>query len=80
MLLPSKRKVKYRSGSYFRALVISALAQKLVQIPIHISWVVDNIKIDLREVGWDDINWINVAQDRDQSSVLVNTALNLRVP
>jgi hypothetical protein len=28
-------------------------------------WV-DNIKIDLREIGWDDIDWIDLAQDRDQ--------------
>jgi hypothetical protein len=26
----------------------------------------DNIKIDLREIGWDDIDWIDLAQDRDQ--------------
>jgi hypothetical protein len=42
-------------------------------------WV-DNIKIDLREIGWDGVDWIAMAQDRDQWRALVNTVLNLRVP
>jgi hypothetical protein len=42
-------------------------------------WV-DNIKIDLREIGWDGVNLIDMAQDRDQWRALVNTVLNLRVP
>jgi hypothetical protein len=41
---------------------------------------VDNIKMDLREIGWDDMNWIFLAQDRDQWRALVNTVMNLRVP
>jgi hypothetical protein len=42
-------------------------------------WV-DNIKMDLREVGWDGVDWNDVAQDREQWRVLVNMVLNLRVP
>jgi hypothetical protein len=42
-------------------------------------WV-DNIKMDLREIGWDGVDWIDMAQDRDQWRALVNTVLNLRVP
>jgi hypothetical protein len=42
-------------------------------------WV-DNMKMDLREIGWDDIDWIDLAQDRDQWKVLVNRVMNLRVP
>jgi hypothetical protein len=42
-------------------------------------WV-DNIKMDLREVGWDGVDWIDMAQDRNQWRALVNTVLNLRVP
>jgi hypothetical protein len=42
-------------------------------------WV-DNIKIDLREMGWDGMDWIDLAQDRDQRRALVNTVMNLRVP
>jgi hypothetical protein len=42
-------------------------------------WV-DNIKMDLRETGWDGVDWIDMAQDRDQGRALVNPVLNLRVP
>jgi hypothetical protein len=42
-------------------------------------WV-DNIKIDLRETGWDGVDCIDLAQDRDQWRALVNTIMNLRVP
>jgi hypothetical protein len=41
---------------------------------------VDNIKIDLREIGWGGMDWIDLAQDRDQWRALVNTIMNLRVP
>jgi hypothetical protein len=40
----------------------------------------DNNKIDLREIGWDGMDWIYVAQDRDQWRALVNTVMNIRVP
>jgi hypothetical protein len=42
-------------------------------------WV-DNIKIDLREIEWDDMDWIDLAQNRDQWRALLNTVLKLRVP
>jgi hypothetical protein len=42
-------------------------------------WV-DNIKIDLKEIGWNGVDWIYLAQDRDQWRTLVNTAMNLLVP
>jgi hypothetical protein len=42
-------------------------------------WV-DNIKMDLREIGWDGMDWIDLAQDRDQWRAPVNTVMNLRVP
>jgi hypothetical protein len=41
---------------------------------------VDNIKTDLREIGWDGVDWIDMAKDRDQWRALVNTVLNLWVP
>jgi hypothetical protein len=41
---------------------------------------VDNIKIDLREIGWGGADWIDLAQDRDQQTALVNTVINLQVP
>jgi ribosome recycling factor len=42
-------------------------------------WV-DNIKIDLRKIRWDDMDWIAQAQYRDRWRALVNTVINLRVP
>jgi hypothetical protein len=40
----------------------------------------DNIRIDLREIGWEVVDMFHLAPDRDQWWVLVNTVLNLRVP
>jgi hypothetical protein len=36
--------------------------------------------VDVREIGWGGMGWINVAHDRDKWRALVNTAMNLRVP
>jgi hypothetical protein len=40
----------------------------------------DNIRMDLVEVGWDDVDWIGLAQDRDRWRALVNSVLSLPVP
>jgi hypothetical protein len=40
----------------------------------------DNIKMDLRKIGWDGIDWIDLAQDRDQWRALVKMVMNLQVP
>jgi hypothetical protein len=42
------------------------------------SWV-DNIKMDLREIGWGGMDWIDLAQNMDQWRALVNTVMNFRV-
>jgi hypothetical protein len=42
-------------------------------------WV-DNIKMDLGEVEWGDVDWIGLAQDRNRRRAVVNSVLNLRVP
>jgi hypothetical protein len=42
-------------------------------------WV-DDIKMDLREVGCGGMDWINLAEDRDQWRALMNTVMNIRVP
>jgi hypothetical protein len=43
------------------------------------TWL-DNIKMDLREIGWDGVDWVDLGEDRDQWRALVNTVMNLRVP
>jgi hypothetical protein len=40
----------------------------------------DNIKMDLRERGFGDVDWIHLVQDRDRWRALVNTVMNFRVP
>jgi hypothetical protein len=42
-------------------------------------WV-DNIRMDIGEVGWGDVDWTGLAQDRNRWRALVNSVLNLRVP
>jgi hypothetical protein len=42
-------------------------------------WV-DNIKMDLREIEWGGMDWIDLAQDSDHWRALVNSAMNLLVP
>jgi hypothetical protein len=41
---------------------------------------VDNIKMDLLEIGWDGVDWIGLAQDREKWIALMNAVMNLRVP
>ena len=43
------------------------------------TWV-DNIRMDLQEVGYGYVDWIGLAQDRDRWRTLVNAVMNLRVP
>jgi hypothetical protein len=40
----------------------------------------DNIRIDLRETGWEGVDWMHLTQDRDQWRGLVNMVMNIRVP
>jgi hypothetical protein len=40
----------------------------------------DSIKMDLREIRWDGMDWIDLTQDRDRWRALVNTVMYLRVP
>jgi hypothetical protein len=40
----------------------------------------DNIKMDIRDIGWSDMDCVDLAQDRDQWRALANTVMNLRVP
>jgi ribosome biogenesis protein Nip4 len=40
----------------------------------------DNIRMELREIGWDFVDWMHLAQDRYQWQVFVNMVMNLQVP
>jgi hypothetical protein len=62
----------------YRILVGKAGKKRLLGRP-RCRWV-DNIKIDFREIGWDGMDWIDLAQDRDQWRALANTVKNPQVP
>jgi hypothetical protein len=62
----------------YRILVGKPEGKRLLGRP-RLRWV-DNIKIDLREIGWSGMDWIDLAQDSDKWRALVNTVMNLRVP
>jgi hypothetical protein len=40
----------------------------------------DNVRIDVREIRWEVVDWVHLAEDRDQCRALVNTVMNFRVP
>jgi hypothetical protein len=42
--------------------------------------LMDNSKMYLRKIGWDGMDWIDLAEDRDKWRALVNTVMNLRIP
>ena len=65
-----------RRGVY-RVLVGNPEGKRPLGRPKH-RWE-DNIKMDLQEVGYGGIDWIELAQDRDRRQTLVNAVMNLRV-
>jgi hypothetical protein len=65
-------------GNAYRVLVGKLEGRRPLGRPRRRS--VDNIKIYLREIGWDGVDWIDLAEDRNQWRALVNTVMNLRVP
>jgi hypothetical protein len=62
----------------YRIFVENPEAKRLLGRPRH-RWM-DNIKIDLRKIGWGGMDRIDLAQDRDQWRAFGNTVMNLRVP
>jgi hypothetical protein len=71
-------KVKLQAGSGQRNILIWKPQGKRPLGRPRRRWV-DNINIDLWEIGWYGIDWIDLVQDREQWRALVNTEMNLRV-
>jgi hypothetical protein len=61
-----------------RILVGKPYGKRPLGRPRH-RWV-DNITMELREIGWDGVDWIDMAQEGDQWRALVNTTLNFQIP
>jgi hypothetical protein len=40
----------------------------------------NNIRMDLRDIGWEGVNWVHLVQDKDQWQAVVNMVINLKVP
>jgi hypothetical protein len=68
----------WEARNAYRILVGKSEGRRLLGRPRR-RWV-DNIKMNLREIGWDGIDWIDLVQDRGQWRALVNAVMNLRVP
>jgi len=62
----------------FTILVGKPEGKRLLVRPRH-RWE-DNIRMDLRELGWEGVDWIHLAQDRHQWWTLVKTVMNVWVP
>ena len=71
-------RVWVRRGGSYRVLVGKPEGRRSLGIP-RLRWV-DNIKMDLQEVGCGFMDWIGLAQDRDRWLTLVSAEMNLRVP
>jgi hypothetical protein len=67
-----------REGKPCRILVGKPEGKRPLGRPRH-RWV-DSIKMDVREIGWGGMDWIDLAQDRDKWRALVNMVMNLWVP
>jgi hypothetical protein len=73
-----KSVIAYSKRNAYRVLVEKPEGKRLLVRPRH-RWK-DNINMGLREIRWGGLDWIHLAQDRDQWRALVNTVMNLRVP
>jgi hypothetical protein len=72
------RSTNGKKRNLYRKLVAKSEGKRPLERPRR-RWV-DNIKIDLREMEWCGMVWIDLAQDWDHWRGLINTLMNLRVP
>jgi hypothetical protein len=62
----------------YRIMVEKPKGKRPLERPRRI-WL-DNIKMDVIEIGWSGMDWTDLAQDKDQWSTLVNMVMNLQIP
>jgi hypothetical protein len=67
-----------REENAYRLLVGKAEGKRPLGRPRR-RWV-DNIRMDVGDVGWGDVDWIGLAEDRNRWRAVVNSVLNLRAP
>jgi hypothetical protein len=67
-----------KKTNVYRILVGKPEGKRLLGRPRR-RWV-NNIRMDFLEIGWGDVDWICLVQDRDKKRALVNAVMNLRVP
>jgi hypothetical protein len=63
---------------YYSPSIIKMIKSRRIKWAVHVARMGE--KMDLREIGWNGMDWIDLAQDMDQWRALVNTVTNLRVP
>jgi hypothetical protein len=68
----------WEERNVYRVLVGKPERKRILGRP-RCRWV-DNIKINLREIEWDGMDWIDLTLRRNQLRALVNTVINFRVP
>jgi hypothetical protein len=78
MRLPGHVAYMWKKRNVYRILVGKPEGKIPLGRPTH-RWE-DNVKMDLREIGWGGMDWIPLAQDRDQWRALVNMVMNLWIP
>jgi hypothetical protein len=73
---------KFFAHTRIRTPTVQPITPSLYKLSYPGSFTFELIKLhtDLREVGWDGRDWIDLAQDRDQWRAYVNVVMNLRVP
>jgi hypothetical protein len=69
--------MNWEKRNAYRILVGKPEGKRPLGRPRH-RWL-DNIRMDVREIVWGGMDWIDVVQDRDQWRALANTVMNLRV-
>jgi hypothetical protein len=65
--------------SMYRAGSLRAVEEEISKYKLDLVGV-QEVRWDLREIGWDGVDWMDMAKDRDQWRAFVNTVLNFRVP